>query len=80
MVHVSTSINAAFHTTGAHYLNANTTADARLHGWYVGVPCQEGKGERSRTGLSWTALLVSVSLRGPVWLARRDRREALSCL
>ncbi len=26
MVHVSTSCNAAFHTTGAHYLNADTTA------------------------------------------------------
>ena len=26
MVHVSTSCNACFHTTGAHYLNADTTA------------------------------------------------------
>lgn len=26
MVHVSTSVNPAFHTTGAHYLNADTTA------------------------------------------------------
>jgi 4-oxalmesaconate hydratase len=26
MVHVSTSCNCAFHTTGAHYLNADTTA------------------------------------------------------
>ena len=26
MIHVSTSCNAAFHTTGAHYLNADTTA------------------------------------------------------
>ncbi len=26
MVHVSTSCNPAFHTTGAHYLNADTTA------------------------------------------------------
>lgn len=35
MVHVSTSCNACFHTTGAHYLNADTTAfmqfvDSRL--------------------------------------------------
>ena len=30
MVHVSTSINAAFHTTGAHYLNADTTAFMQL--------------------------------------------------
>ena len=26
MVHVSTSCNACFHTTGAHYINADTTA------------------------------------------------------
>jgi len=26
MIHVSTSCNACFHTTGAHYLNADTTA------------------------------------------------------
>ena len=26
MVHVSTSCNPAFHTTGAHYINADTTA------------------------------------------------------
>ena len=26
MIHVSTSCNPAFHTTGAHYLNADTTA------------------------------------------------------
>jgi 4-oxalmesaconate hydratase len=26
MIHVSTSCNSAFHTTGAHYLNADTTA------------------------------------------------------
>ncbi|WP_233571075.1 amidohydrolase family protein [Nocardiopsis sp. Huas11] len=26
MVHVSTSVNPAFHTTGSHYLNADTTA------------------------------------------------------
>ena len=26
MIHVSTSCNASFHTTGAHYLNADTTA------------------------------------------------------
>ena len=26
MVHVSTSCNECFHTTGAHYLNADTTA------------------------------------------------------
>ena len=26
MVHVSTSCNPCFHTTGAHYLNADTTA------------------------------------------------------
>ena len=30
MVHVSTSCNAAFHTTGAHYLNADTTAVMQL--------------------------------------------------
>ena len=30
MVHVSTSINPAFHTTGAHYLNADTTAVMQL--------------------------------------------------
>jgi len=30
MVHVSTSDNAAFHTTGAHYLNADTTAFMQL--------------------------------------------------
>lgn len=30
MVHVSTSCNAAFHTTGAHYLNADTTAFMQL--------------------------------------------------
>jgi 4-oxalmesaconate hydratase len=30
MVHVSTSINPAFHTTGAHYLNADTTAFMQL--------------------------------------------------
>jgi 4-oxalmesaconate hydratase len=33
MVHVSTSCNPAFHTTGAHYLNADTTAFMQLlHG------------------------------------------------
>jgi 4-oxalmesaconate hydratase len=26
MIHVSTSCNSCFHTTGAHYLNADTTA------------------------------------------------------
>ena len=26
MVHVSMSCNPAFHTTGAHYINADTTA------------------------------------------------------
>ncbi|WP_435061498.1 amidohydrolase family protein [Amycolatopsis thermoflava] len=30
MVHVSTSVNPAFHTTGAHYLNADTTAFMQL--------------------------------------------------
>jgi 4-oxalmesaconate hydratase len=30
MVHVSTSTNPAFHTTGAHYLNADTTAFMQL--------------------------------------------------
>ena len=30
MIHVSTSINPAFHTTGAHYLNADTTAVMQL--------------------------------------------------
>ncbi|MCA2201855.1 amidohydrolase family protein [Streptomyces griseoincarnatus] len=30
MVHVSTSCNPAFHTTGAHYLNADTTAFVQL--------------------------------------------------
>ena len=30
MVHVSTSCNAAFHTTGAHYINADTTAFMQL--------------------------------------------------
>ncbi|WP_415073508.1 amidohydrolase family protein [Microbacterium sp.] len=30
MVHVSTSVNKAFHTTGAHYLNADTTAVMQL--------------------------------------------------
>jgi 4-oxalmesaconate hydratase len=30
MVHVSTSVNPAFHTTGAHYLNADTTAVMQL--------------------------------------------------
>jgi 4-oxalmesaconate hydratase len=30
MVHVSTSCNPAFHTTGAHYLNADTTAVMQL--------------------------------------------------
>ncbi|RSM49045.1 amidohydrolase [Amycolatopsis balhimycina DSM 5908] len=30
MVHVSTSVNPAFHTTGAHYLNAGTTAFMQL--------------------------------------------------
>src|SRR3569832_2056678 len=30
MVHVSTSSNAAFHTTGAHYINADTTAFMQL--------------------------------------------------
>lgn len=30
MVHVSTSVNPAFHTTGAHYLNADTTAIVQL--------------------------------------------------
>ncbi len=30
MVHVSTSSNPAFHTTGAHYLNADTTAFMQL--------------------------------------------------
>jgi len=30
MVHVSTSCNACFHTTGAHYLNADTTAVMQL--------------------------------------------------
>ncbi|MFI6343906.1 amidohydrolase family protein [Streptomyces sp. NPDC050560] len=30
MVHVSTSVNAAFHTTGAHYLGADTTAFMQL--------------------------------------------------
>jgi 4-oxalmesaconate hydratase len=29
-VHVSTSCNACFHTTGAHYLNADTTAFMQL--------------------------------------------------
>ncbi len=33
MIHVSTSCNACFHTTGAHYLNADTTAFMQcLHG------------------------------------------------
>lgn len=30
MVHVSTSCNACFHTTGAHYLNGDTTAFMQL--------------------------------------------------
>ncbi|UVI36236.1 amidohydrolase family protein [Brevibacterium spongiae] len=30
MIHVSTSANPAFHTTGAHYLNADTTAVMQL--------------------------------------------------
>lgn len=30
MIHVSTSVNPAFHTTGAHYLNADTTAVMQL--------------------------------------------------
>jgi len=30
MVHVSTSCNACFHTTGAHYINADTTAIMQL--------------------------------------------------
>ena len=30
MVHVSTSVNPAFHTTGAHYLNSDTTAVMQL--------------------------------------------------
>ena len=30
MVHVSTSVNPAFHTTGSHYLNADTTAFMQL--------------------------------------------------
>jgi 4-oxalmesaconate hydratase len=30
MIHVSTSANPAFHTTGAHYLNADTTAFMQL--------------------------------------------------
>lgn len=30
MVHVSTSVNPCFHTTGAHYLNADTTAFMQL--------------------------------------------------
>lgn len=30
MIHVSTSVNPAFHTTGAHYLNADTTALMQL--------------------------------------------------
>ena len=30
MVHVSTSCNACFHTTGAHYINADTTAVMQL--------------------------------------------------
>ena len=30
MIHVSTSCNAAFHTTGAHYINADTTAFMQL--------------------------------------------------
>ncbi|MFJ9033108.1 amidohydrolase family protein [Streptomyces sp. NPDC102274] len=30
MVHVSTSVNLAFHTTGAHYLNADTTVFMQL--------------------------------------------------
>ncbi len=30
MVHVSTSCNASFHTTGAHYINADTTAFMQL--------------------------------------------------
>ena len=31
MIHVSTSCNACFHTTGAHYINADTTAFMQLH-------------------------------------------------
>jgi 4-oxalmesaconate hydratase len=30
MIHVSTSCNACFHTTGAHYINADTTAFVQL--------------------------------------------------
>ena len=30
MIHVSTSCNACFHTTGAHYINADTTAFMQL--------------------------------------------------
>ena len=30
MIHVSTSCNACFHTTGAHYINADTTAAMQL--------------------------------------------------
>jgi 4-oxalmesaconate hydratase len=30
MIHVSTSCNACFHTTGAHYINADTTAVMQL--------------------------------------------------
>ena len=30
MMHVSTSCNACFHTTGAHYINADTTAVMQL--------------------------------------------------
>ena len=31
MIHVSTSCNPCFHTTGAHYINADTTAFMQLH-------------------------------------------------
>src|ERR1700720_5033495 len=30
MIHVSTSCNPSFHTTGAHYINADTTAVMQL--------------------------------------------------
>jgi hypothetical protein len=46
---------------------AGVGASGLLSGWItvpalvVGVPCQEGKGERSGAGLSWTALLCPFS-------------------
>jgi len=59
MIHVSTSCNPCFHTTGSHYLNADTTAFTACSGSSV----SRMRSRSPRAALfSWPAMFASVRL------------------